>query len=466
MAALQPGCSSIRGPSRRPPARISSSTHRRPDTDATRSTYWALVRRGRDAGGQRRLDRRRQRPDGDPAAAGHQQLLDEEGVAVGPALDPVDELGGRVRAVDRRDEAGVASRSESLRGRSAGTTRSGRPRRATAAQRVAAVDSVVGPVRSGTARPGRRRGSGTRNASSRRVAGSDQWRSSMTSSSGRSRAICWNTPEQRLEQVRLRGGLGDRAGRRDRRRGRADAAGRRHRPGRRGREARQRGDPHVPAASRDSRRPAPADGVPQQGPRSGRTAGRPRRPPRHRRRAARRSSRSAGEARRRPSTKRVLPTPASPEDQDVAGATSAATRSRTDAASSSSVDRPTKTGLTLLPAIAGSYGPRSPGSGRRCSPEAVAADAGARRRTAARDRRAATRRRQDLGAGRWIPAAPAASPRRPRRAVRRRKGPKRAPAVREAMLTPSGPRWMIGGGAHQVVDALVGEEGGVERTHG
>ena len=141
------------------------------------------------------------------------------------------------------------------------------------------------------------------------------------------------------------------------------------------------------------------------------------------------------------SEKRVLPTPASPEIRRwVAPLTP--TPSRTDAASSNSSDRPTKTGLTLLPGIAGSYGPRSPGSGAGATPEAVA-----RMREHGGEPRGETGgpRPADVrfsGAGR-CPAAPAAEPETSSaRAVRRRKGPKRAPAVREAMLTPSGPRWI------------------------
>ena len=102
------------------------------------------LRGGRDACGQRRPNGRRQRPDGDPAAAGHQQLLDEEGVAVGAALDPVDEIRGRVRAVDRRDEAGRLLAVEPLEVdplERPGPGDLGKPRQ----QRVAAVD-LVGPV--------------------------------------------------------------------------------------------------------------------------------------------------------------------------------------------------------------------------------------------------------------------------------------------------------------------------------
>jgi hypothetical protein len=192
------------------------------------------LRGGRDPGGQRRANGRRQCPDGDPAAAGHQQLLDEEGIAVRPALDPVDELRGRVGAVDRGDEAGGLLAAEPFEVDPLEPTRPGdlgEPGQ----ERVAAVD-LVGPV--GQAQRDTVGGE-VRNEERDRVTGRRVGPVEVLDHE-QERPIAGDPlehPEQGLEHVGLGGGLGVRAGGRDR-------CGRSARRGKRG-QARQRGDVHI-----------------------------------------------------------------------------------------------------------------------------------------------------------------------------------------------------------------------------
>ena len=103
------------------------------------------VGRGRDPGGQRGLDRRRQAGRRLRRSAGHQQLLDEEGVAVGPVLEPAEARPLRLLAEDRGDHPGRVVAAEPLEVdplEPAGPAELGEPRQ----ERMPAVE-LVGPIR-------------------------------------------------------------------------------------------------------------------------------------------------------------------------------------------------------------------------------------------------------------------------------------------------------------------------------
>ena len=267
------------------------------------------VGRGRDPGGQRRLDRRRQAGDG-RGSAGHQQLLDEEGVAVGPVLEPAEARPLRLLAEDRGDHPGGVVAAEPLEVdplEPAGPAELREPRQEgmPAVQLVGPIreadhDAIGGEARDevGQREPGRR-------VRPVEVLDDEQHRA------GRRQVL--EDPEQGVEEVRLGADAVDRdvvrrpaqgAGLRGRGCGRRqDRADRRDEGGEGAQGARPEGREQLPVVRRRSPPGSP--------PRSGRTAGptppiatQPPRRTRKPRSAARRAISRVS---------RVLPTPASPE---------------------------------------------------------------------------------------------------------------------------------------------------------
>ena len=154
---------------------------RRPATAATPMTAWARSGQGHDPG-QEDLAEGRWQASADRVLAGAEQLLDEERVAVGAAMDLLGEIVGRRLVEDRREELARSASGRAARGRSARPGRSARARRATAG-----ADGGGGAHRPGRSSPGATRSVRswrTRNAIVSRVAGSAQWRSSTMNRTG------------------------------------------------------------------------------------------------------------------------------------------------------------------------------------------------------------------------------------------------------------------------------------------
>ena len=153
-----------------------------PATAATPMTAWAVS--GTAAIRARRISRsvggRRCRAAG--LATGDQQLLDEERVAIGTSVDPIDEIPWWLRPEDGRQQLARLSGPETLQDRA---VPSGRPARARPTRAGAGVVDAVRRIgRSGRARTRSERRLRTRKAIVSRVAGSAQWRSSMTIRTG------------------------------------------------------------------------------------------------------------------------------------------------------------------------------------------------------------------------------------------------------------------------------------------
>ena len=164
------------------------------------------LRQADDAREEHLAERRRQRPSGG-VLAGPEQLLDEERVAVRASVDLIGEVGGRRCAQDRREELAASRPGRGARR----SSRSTRPLRSSSASHGSSgcrrCSSSARKVMTSTTRSVRRWR--IRNAIVSRVAGSAQWRSSMTNRTGADLRQPLEHAQHRVEQAGLeRFGLG------------------------------------------------------------------------------------------------------------------------------------------------------------------------------------------------------------------------------------------------------------------